>query len=102
MHLLFETPAGYAIFKLLDESKLELSDVAASFSTVEKAQSVLVPLILYFYVLYFDFRVQLHAFHPFEDTTEAVVAATSLVQSELSSDLAKFLKKKLVKVSLNV
>ena len=38
--------------------------------------------------------------HKFEDTAEAVAAATALVDNDLSSDLKKFLKKQIVKKEL--
>ena len=40
MHILFETPAGYALFKLMDESVLDLPDVSASFQSAQDAQSL--------------------------------------------------------------
>ena len=66
---LFETPAGYALFKVLDEAKLAASDnLFQEFATSDKANAV----------------VKLLKFHKFEDTTEAVAAATALVESKLS------------------
>uniref|UniRef100_A0A915BRD2 Nop domain-containing protein n=1 Tax=Parascaris univalens TaxID=6257 RepID=A0A915BRD2_PARUN len=42
MLVLFETSAGYAIFKLLDESKLKnVDNIWEEFSTAEKAQQCL-------------------------------------------------------------
>jgi hypothetical protein len=44
MLVLFETPAGYAIFKISDENKIKKpEDVASIFQSTEKAQK------LYFY-----------------------------------------------------
>ncbi len=41
MLVLFETPAGYAIFKVLDEGKLKLSDdLYKDFETPEAASKV--------------------------------------------------------------
>ena len=41
MLVLFETPAGYAVFKLLDEGKLAKSDsLYEDFSSLDKAKSV--------------------------------------------------------------
>ncbi len=41
MLVLFETPAGYAIFKVLDEGKLKLSDdLYKDFETPELASKV--------------------------------------------------------------
>eukprot|EP00198_Chlamydomonas_reinhardtii_P001017 XP_001690352.1 nucleolar protein, component of C/D snoRNPs [Chlamydomonas reinhardtii] len=78
MLLLFETAAGFALFKVLKEKKLEeAEDLASDFATLEAAQKV----------------VKLKAFSKFENTTEALAAATALVDSKLSKGLKKFLKK---------
>ena len=64
MLVLFETPAGYAVFKLMDEGKLAKSDsLYEDFETIDKARDV----------------VKLKQFHKFEDTTEALSAATAAV-----------------------
>lgn len=42
------------------------------------------------------FSVKLKAFYRFTDTTEALAAASSLIESKLSSDLRRFLKKNIV------
>jgi len=61
MFVLYETPAGYAIFKLLDEKKLEQVDnLYLEFETPEKANKLL----------------KLKHFEKFNDTTEALAAAT--------------------------
>lgn len=76
--LLFETAAGYALFKVLKEGKLqEAEDLYKDFSTPEDARKV----------------VKLKAFSKFENTTEALAAAAALVDSKLSKGLKKFLKK---------
>lgn len=81
MLLLFETSAGYALFKVLNEGKLsEVSDLYKDFETAEKASSM----------------VKLKNFLPFEGTVEAVVAATSVIESRLDKSLQKFLKKNIV------
>lgn len=85
MLVLFETPAGYALFKLTDESKLE--DVEAlqkSFATPEKASKL----------------VKLQAFKKFDDMEESLAATTSLLKSKLHKTLSKFLEKNIVKKSL--
>lgn len=44
MLVLFETPAGYALFKVLDESKLSKpDDIWQYFQTAESAQKMYVP-----------------------------------------------------------
>mmetsp|Transcript_9599 Transcript_9599/g.15975 ORF Transcript_9599/g.15975 Transcript_9599/m.15975 type:complete len:557 (-) Transcript_9599:240-1910(-) len=78
MLLLFETSAGYALFKVLKPNKLEnTTNLWQEFQTPESASSV----------------VKLKSFAPFSSTTEAVVAATSIVESTLDKTLKKFLKK---------
>jgi len=78
MLVLFETPAGYAVFKLLDEKKLQQSDnLYEDFKTVDSAKGV----------------VKLQSFSKFEDTTEALSAATAAVEGKMSKSLKKVLKK---------
>eukprot|EP00803_Ostreobium_quekettii_P009491 evm.model.scf_750.4 EVM.evm.TU.scf_750.4 scf_750:32786-37346(-) len=79
MLLLVETAAGFALFKVLKEKKLkEAADLWKDFETLEKAQKV----------------VQLKSFQKFVSTTEALAAATAIVDSKLGKGLKKFLKKK--------
>lgn len=55
MLVLFETPAGYALFKVSDEKKLKkVENVFTEFETADKANSF----------------VKLQAFYRFADTTE--------------------------------
>lgn len=78
MLVLFETAAGYAIFKVLDESKLQQVDsLYREFETPEKANKV----------------VKLKHFEKFQDTTEALAAATALVEGKVGKSLKKVLKK---------
>ena len=78
MLVLFETPAGYAVFKLLDEGKLAKSDsLYEDFDSLDKAKNI----------------VKLKKFQKFEDTTEALAAATALVEGKMSKSLKKLLKK---------
>ncbi|XP_031847007.1 nop5 ribonucleoprotein [Nomia melanderi] len=78
MLVLFETPAGYAIFKLLDESKLaEVDNLFQDFETPEAASKI----------------VKLKHFEKFADTTEALAATTAAVEGKLSKSLKKILKK---------
>ncbi|CAH1169692.1 unnamed protein product [Phaedon cochleariae] len=77
MLVLFETPAGYAIFKLLDEKKLEKTEnLYQSFETPEAAGKI----------------VKLKHFEKFTDTTEALAATTAAVEGKLSKSLKKVLK----------
>ncbi|KAM3959145.1 nop5 ribonucleoprotein [Aphomia sociella] len=78
MLVLFETPGGYAIFKLLDESKLsQIDDLHQEFNTPEQASAV----------------VKLKNFVKFEDTTEALAATTAAIEGKISKPLKKALKK---------
>ncbi|KAI5072327.1 hypothetical protein GOP47_0012433 [Adiantum capillus-veneris] len=77
MLVLFETPAGFALFKVLDEGKLDkVEDLWKEFETGESARKI----------------VKLKAFSKFENTAEALGAATLLVDSKPSKSLRKFLK----------
>ncbi|KAL2942365.1 putative nucleolar protein 5-2 [Bienertia sinuspersici] len=77
MLVLFETPAGFALFKVLDEGKLSLAeDLGKEFTSADSARKV----------------VKLKAFDKFENTAEALSAATLLIDSKPSKGLRKFLK----------
>jgi len=77
MLVLFETPAGYALFKLLDKTKLEkVDDIYKSFQNAEDANKI----------------VKLKAFSKFADTSKALAAATSICDGKLDKGLKKFLK----------
>ncbi|XP_016494209.1 putative nucleolar protein 5-2 [Nicotiana tabacum] len=77
MLVLFETPAGFALFKVLDEGKLsKVEDLWKEFSSTDSARKV----------------VKLKAFSKFENTSEALSAATLLIDSKPSKGLRKFLK----------
>lgn len=82
-----ETAAGFALFKVLKEDKLkQVDDLYKEFETLDGAQKV----------------VKLKAFSKFANTTEALAAATALVESKLSKGLKKFLKKHAVGDTLAV
>ncbi|KAK1165567.1 nucleolar protein 58-like isoform X1 [Acipenser oxyrinchus oxyrinchus] len=82
MLVLFETAAGYAIFKVLDEKKLqEVDSLWKQFETPEKANKI----------------VKLKHFEKFQDTTEALAAATALVEGKIGKSLKKVLKKVVAK-----
>ncbi|CAA6669071.1 unnamed protein product [Spirodela intermedia] len=77
MLVLFETPAGFALFKVLDEAKLsKVDDLWKEFDSSESARQV----------------VKLKAFSKFENTSEALSAATLLIDSKPSKTLRKFLR----------
>ncbi|XP_041936948.1 nucleolar protein 58 isoform X1 [Alosa sapidissima] len=82
MLVLFETAAGYAIFKVLDEQKLqEVDSLWKEFETPEKANKM----------------VKLKHFEKFQDTTEALAAATALTEGKIGKSLKKVLKKVVAK-----
>jgi len=75
MLVLFETPAGFAIFKLLDEKKLQQSEnLYQDFASVESAKKV----------------IKLKSLEKFEDTSKALASAASLIEGKMSKDLKKF------------
>ncbi|GAY57043.1 hypothetical protein WN943_006649 [Citrus x changshan-huyou] len=77
MLVLFETPAGFALFKVLDEGKLsKVEGLWQEFNSAESARQI----------------VKLKAFSKFENTSEALKAATCLLESKPSKDLRKFLR----------
>lgn len=78
MLVLFETPAGYAVFKLLDDKKLKQTEnLYHDFETPEAANKV----------------VKLKHFEKFVDTTEALAATTAAVEGKVSKSLKKMLKR---------
>ncbi|KAJ3217718.1 Nucleolar protein 58 [Dinochytrium kinnereticum] len=78
--VLFETPAGYALFKMADSSKLE--DPESIFKHFESPEAA-------------NKTVKLKAFSKFENTVDALTAVTALIEGELSKGLKKFLKDEL-------
>lgn len=85
MLVLFETAAGHALFKVQDEAKLaSADDVFKHFESGDKASKVL----------------KLKGFNAFKDTTEAVAAATDMVDGKVGKALKKFLKKNILDAGL--
>ena len=85
MLVLYETPAGYALFKVSDEKKMqEVEDITKAFEDADGASRML----------------KLKAFHKFEDTSEALVAASAMLESSVSKPLKKFLQKNIVNKEL--
>jgi nucleolar protein 58 len=81
MLVLFETSAGYALFKLLDKAVIaNAASVHTNFSTPEAAAKT----------------VKLAAFHKFQSTADGLAAATAICDSVLDKSLKKFLKKTFV------
>eukprot|EP00986_Skeletonema_menzelii_P014271 scaffold9235_cov152-Skeletonema_menzelii.AAC.1 len=85
MHLLFETPAGYSLFKISDDKKLKKTDEEdlhdKFFADASKAKKY----------------VDLVHFEPFADTADAVTAAAACIDGKVSKSLKSFLKKQLKK-----
>eukprot|EP00461_Guttulinopsis_vulgaris_P002202 UN02203 len=78
MLALFETPAGYALFKVNKTSMLDdENDVYKNFQTPTDAKKA----------------VSLQAFQPFSDAEAAVTAAAAVVQGTLDPALKTFLEK---------
>jgi len=87
MLVLFETPAGYSLFKVSDEKKFkktDAEDIHETFISDRKTASKYMSLL---------------SFKPFEDTADAVKAATSVLEGKVSKSLRSFLKKKLKKAA---
>jgi len=82
MLLLFETAAGYALFKVKDEGKL----AALTENPTEMPDATTL--------------VTLQDFKHFANTTEGLEACTALVESKLPRSLRHFLKKAVVKKGL--
>ena len=81
MLLLFETPAGYALFSCSSKvSEASAEEMYKEFTTADKAGKM----------------VKLKNFTPFGNTTDAVVAATSIVEGKLDKGLKKFLTKNII------
>jgi len=82
MLILFETPAGFALFQVVDEGKIQQvgSDLFKEFQDISSAKQI----------------VALKSFSKFEDTTEALVATTALLRSKLSTPLKNFLEKNII------
>ncbi|KAL1914889.1 uncharacterized protein VTP21DRAFT_7805 [Calcarisporiella thermophila] len=80
MLVLFETPAGYALFKLLDDGKIEKpEELYKAFESPESANKL----------------VKLQAFGKFENTTDALSAVTGIVEGKLPKNLKEFLSAEL-------
>jgi len=82
MLLLFETPAGYALFSLKNQKllKADADTIFQQFQTTADASK----------------QVTLHAFQKFGDTKAAMEAATELTEGTVGKTLKKFLKKNIV------
>lgn len=81
MFVLFETPAGFALFKVLKEGKLkDVTSLYKEFENPKKAAEM----------------VKLKAFKKFKDTKDAMKSVEKLLKGEMSKGLKKFLDKNIV------
>jgi len=80
MLLLFETPAGYGIFKISNKKKLDSVENIASMFQEDSLLD----------------NISLQCFKKFKDTEKAVNSLNSIQSGELPDDLRKFLKKNIV------
>lgn len=79
MLVLYETPAGYALFKLLKDGKLsQVEELYKEFESPASARKL----------------VKLEAFTKFENTAKALESSASLLEGKMAKDLKKFLKKR--------
>ncbi|BFZ21657.1 hypothetical protein BsWGS_24696 [Bradybaena similaris] len=82
MLVLFESAAGYALFKLLNESKLHnVDNLYREFESPEKASKIL----------------KLKHFEKFENINEAVAANLSVENDKVSKNLKRLVKKHILK-----
>jgi nucleolar protein 58 len=81
VYVLFETPGGFALFKVVKDGKLkDLDSLHKSFGTAEGAEKV----------------VKLKAFSKFKDTKDAMKSVEKLLAGKVSKTLHKFLDKNIV------
>ena len=81
VQILFETPGGFALFKVIKDGKLkEIDSLHKSFQTAEGAEKI----------------VKLSAFKKFEDTKEAMKSIEKLLEGNVSKTLQKILEKNIV------
>ena len=81
VYVLFETPGGFALFKVIKDGKLKDPEgLHKSFKTAEGAEQV----------------VKLKAFKKFKDTKDAMKSVEKLLQGKVSKTLQKFLEKNIV------
>lgn len=107
MLVLYETAAGFALFKLVDDGKMEKPEnIWKDFQTPEQANktyvdipldlneldSIYISLTLNWPVYFHVPSVKLKAFQKFENTTDALSAVTGIVEGKLPKNLKKFLE----------
>jgi nucleolar protein 58 len=81
VYVLFETSGGFALFKVVKDSKIkDVDELYHSFQTADAAEKV----------------VKLKAFKKFSDTKEAMKSVEKLLQGKMSKTLQKFLEKNII------
>lgn len=80
MHFLFETPVGYALFKVNKSTFTK----AKSWSDLPQTREGIQKLL------------ELEAFKPFADAKESLQASVKLIHGKLSSNLSKFLSENVI------
>lgn len=81
VYVLFETPGGFALFKVVKDGKLKDTDnLHKNFESADAAEKM----------------VKLKAFKKFKDTKEAMKSVEKLLEGKMSKTLQKFLEKNIV------
>jgi nucleolar protein 58 len=81
MLILFETPAGFALFRLQDEGKLEHVDkLYEYFEDLSSAKRL----------------ITLETFQQFSDTAEALKAATAVIEGQVDETLEAFIRESII------
>jgi len=81
MLVLFETPAGFALFKLHDENKLkQAGDLFSHFQSIDSAKEL----------------ITLSHFEKFADTADALSSATALIEGKVNGTLEGFITKSII------
>jgi len=84
MLILFETPAGFALFQVEDGILQKVDKIYSKFQDISTAKQL----------------VTLKNFSKFEDTTEALVSTTALLKGKMGSSLKNFLNESIVQQNI--
>lgn len=102
MLVLYETVAGFALFKLVKDGKLDKpEEIWKDFQTPEQANKTYVFLTFDCNVTMVNYlrnwcdSVKLKAFSKFENTTDALSAVTGIIEGKVPNNLKKFLEDEL-------
>lgn len=85
MLVLFETPAGYSLFKVANEKKFSKTEPTDLYNKCYPTSDAALSFF------------NLVSFQPFNDTADAVSAATACIEGKVSKSLKSFLKKQMKK-----